>query len=473
MTDMTTDSAPAGAGSAATDSSASFYRAAWRWHFYAGLYVAPFLIMLAVTGLIMLWTAVLDGRDGEYRFSVTPGASLAPVSAQVEAASAANGGATIRHYIAPRSAEGTALVRVDGDKGPTVVAVNPYTAEVIESWPRRAGLYDLSSDIHGTLLIGDLGDRLIEIAASFGIVLIITGLYMWWPREEGLARVLVPDLRAAGRKLMKSLHVSIGFYISLVLVAFLLSGLSWAGIWGDRYVQAWSTFPAEKWDNVPLSDATHASMNHGGNDVSWGLQKTPMPASGSDVGVTGVPAGAKVDADSIAALARAIGMEGRFQMAFPKGETGVWSLSQDSMSNDTGNPADDRTVHVDQYTGKIVAVAAYADYSLPAKAMAIGIALHEGDMGWWNVAFNTVFCLAVIFMSVSGVVMWWMRRPKGAALRLLPPQVPADMPQWRSAMLVMLLVAFAFPLAGLTMIAVLAIDLLLVSRLPALRRALR
>jgi hypothetical protein len=27
-----------------------FYLTAWRWHFYAGLYVAPFLIMLAITG---------------------------------------------------------------------------------------------------------------------------------------------------------------------------------------------------------------------------------------------------------------------------------------------------------------------------------------------------------------------------------------------------------------------------------------
>src|SRR5690606_2419255 len=41
--------------------SRAFYTTAWRWHFYAGLYVAPFLIMLAVTGLIMLWTSVLVG----------------------------------------------------------------------------------------------------------------------------------------------------------------------------------------------------------------------------------------------------------------------------------------------------------------------------------------------------------------------------------------------------------------------------
>jgi len=31
--------------------SSKLYRAIWRWHFYAGLFVVPFLMMLAITGL--------------------------------------------------------------------------------------------------------------------------------------------------------------------------------------------------------------------------------------------------------------------------------------------------------------------------------------------------------------------------------------------------------------------------------------
>jgi len=37
-----------------------FYFIAWRWHFYAGLYVIPFLMVLATTGLIMLWISWRD-----------------------------------------------------------------------------------------------------------------------------------------------------------------------------------------------------------------------------------------------------------------------------------------------------------------------------------------------------------------------------------------------------------------------------
>jgi uncharacterized iron-regulated membrane protein len=449
-----------------------FYAAVWRWHFYAGLYVVPFLVMLATTGLIMLWVSVIDGRDGENRLRIVPQATALPVSAQAEAARAAVPDGVVKQYLSPRAADRVALFRVDQGESAFMVAVDPYTGAVIEQWPRQAGWYDFATDIHGTLLIGDLGDRLIEVAAGFAIVLLVTGLYLWWPRNgESLISVLVPNFAARGRHLWKSLHRTIGFWVSAVLLVFLLSGLSWAGIWGDRFVQAWSTFPAEKWDNVPLSDATHAAMNHGATkDVPWALEQTPMPASGSDAGAAGIPAGTAINLDTVSALARTIGLDGRFQVALPDGESGVWTISQDSMSNDSPDPTSDRTVHLDRYTGKVLADVRYADYSLGGKAMAVGIAFHEGDLGWWNVALNTAFCLSIVFLAVSGVVMWWKRRPAGAG-RLVAPPRPAELPLWKGAVVVGLFLCLAFPLVGLTLLAVLAIDVLLIQNVPALRRA--
>ena len=35
-----------------TGNSSRLYRAAWRWHFYAGLYVIPFFIMLAALNML-------------------------------------------------------------------------------------------------------------------------------------------------------------------------------------------------------------------------------------------------------------------------------------------------------------------------------------------------------------------------------------------------------------------------------------
>ena len=154
------------ASAGASRLSGRFYAAVWRWHFYAGLYVIPFLVMLAITGLIMLWVSVIDGREGEKGFRVVPQASEVPVSAQADAARAAAPEGVVKHYLSPLGPDRVALFRVDRGEDAIMVAVDPYTGQVLDQWSRRAGWYDFATDIHGTLLIGDVGDRLIEIAAG-------------------------------------------------------------------------------------------------------------------------------------------------------------------------------------------------------------------------------------------------------------------------------------------------------------------
>ena len=450
-----------------------FYRAVWRWHFYAGLYVIPFLCMLAVTGLIMLWISAIDGREGEKGITIEPSDRIASLSQQALAAQEAVTDGVIRQYIVPLAEDRAALFRVDQGSEAIMVAVNPYTAEVVDSWSRRAGWYDLANDIHGTLLIGGIGDRMIEIAAGLGVVLLATGLYLWWPRNgQGIRETMIPNLRLRGRHLWKSLHQTIGFYISALLLVFFLSGLSWSGIWGEKFVQAWSTFPAEKWNNIPLSEDIHASMNHGAiKEVPWALEQTAMPESGSNAGVPGLPAGVPVELENVVAFGYSLGFgEKRFQVNFPQGEKGVWTISQDSMSNDTTNPASDRTVHIDQHTGKILADVSFDDYSIGGKTMAISIALHEGDMGVWNLVLNSLLCISVIFLCISGIVMWWIRRPANAG-RLVAPPRPIDLPFWKGAIVIGLGLCLAFPLVGITLLVLLAFDVLVLQNIPLLKRA--
>ncbi len=443
------------------------YFAAWRWHFYAGLYVIPFLLMLAVTGLLMLWIAVLQGI-GDEKMTILPGDQPLAVSQLITAAQAAIPDATATQYIAPLSPAHIATVVVAAGDAKTGVTLNPYTAEVLNTFPWRAGWYDFATDIHGTLLIGNTGDWLIEAAASLALLLTVTGLYLHWPRNgASLGQSLTVQTAAKGRAFWKSLHGALGLWASLILVIFLISGLSWAGLWGAKFVQAWSTFPAEKWDNVPLSDATHADMNHGAaKEVPWGLEQTPLPESGSLAGTTAITG--PVTVDTVAGFAGTLGFDHRFQLNLPADATGVWTISHDSMSNDGPNPAADRTIHIDQFTGNVLADVRYADYSAYAKAMAWGIAFHEGDLGVWNIALNTAFCLAIILMSVSGAVLWLKRRP--VAARLGAPPRPADVPYAKGAILITLALSLAFPMLGLTLLAVMVLDLVILSAVPPLKR---
>ena len=119
--------------------------------------------------------------------------------------------------------------------------------------------------------------------------------------------------------------------------------------------------------------------------------------------------------------------------------------------------------------GRFLIEVGSASYSLYAKMMAYGIAFHEGDLGNWNLALNTAFCASIIYMSVSGLAMWWKRRPAGT-FRLAAPPMPADMPLWKGAVLIALFLSLALPMVGLTVLAVLLFGIARVARIPALKR---
>lgn len=446
--------------------STRLYRAVWRWHFYAGLIVAPFLTILAVTGLVMLFVTGVAPEYGDW-LKVTPQAQQLSITQQVDKALAAHPGGKLGKYVTPWGPDYPALVRVDLESGNRMLALDPHDGRILRDVAEAGTWNEFMTNVHGELLVGGNGgpgDYVVETAASLGITLLLTGLYLWWPRNgRGFGAALKPDLALRGRALWRSLHQTLGVWMSVGLLFFLISGLAWAGIWGGQMVQAWSTFPAEKWDNVPLSDKAHASMNHGATkEVPWTLEQTLMPESGSAAGLEGLPEGIPVNAQSLAALGRALGFEGRFQIAAPADEAGVWTLSQDSMSYDSTNPTADRTVHVDQYTGRILADVKFADYPFFGKLMAVGIALHEGQLGWWNVVLNALFCLGVIFACVSGVVMWWKRRPVG---RIGVPAYPRDFRLGLGMALIALAVGLAFPLGGVAILVIAIIDFLLPARL--------
>ena len=191
-----------------------------------------------------------------------------------------------------------------------------------------------------------------------------------------------------------------------------------------------------------------------------------MPESGSLAGKQAIAG--SVTVDSVAAFADGLGFAYRFQMNLPANDAGVFTISHDSMSNDGPDPAADRTLHIDQYTGNVLADVRYADYSPYAKLMAWGVAFHEGDLGLWNIALNTGFCLSVVLMALSGLVLWWKRRPAGA--RLGAPPRPSHIPYAKGALLVTLALSLAFPMLGLTLLAVIVLVLVVLSALPPLKR---
>ena len=203
-----------------------FYRAVWRWHFYAGLFVIPFLLVLAVTGIIQLFKPQFDSLMYGSLIWVRPVGDAHPFTHLLDVAKAAYPDDTVLNFRAPevigRSSEVT-MTTVDGQK--FTVFVNPYNATVLGTRDDDNSLQAVALKIHGNMLIGDLGDRILELAACWGIVLILTGLYLWWPRKGiNIWGSFLPRLNTKNKRTFwRDIHAVSGFWGAALVLFFFLT----------------------------------------------------------------------------------------------------------------------------------------------------------------------------------------------------------------------------------------------------------
>jgi len=241
--------------------------------------------------------------------------------------------------------------------------------------------------------------------------------------------------------------------------------MTWTGLWGKMYADVWNTFPAAMWNDVPKSDKQASELNTAAvQTVPWAMENTPMPVSAGDHAehmnhgaMSSAPAAPTITLQRVVDIAKARTIEPGYSISAPKTADGVFTVSVFA-----DDPHNDATLHIDQYSGKVLADVRYADYSAVSKATELGVMLHEGKMfGWLNQLIILFICLMVLLSSVSGIVIWWKRRPQNG---WGVPPLRHDLPRWKVATVVMIALGIAFPLVGISMMAVWLLDRIALSR---------
>ncbi|AVD85005.1 peptidase [Pseudomonas sp. SWI6] len=449
----------------------SFYNLAWRWHFYAGLFVAPFMILLAITGIIYLFKPQLDPLMYRDLMVVEAGTQRQGADTLLAEVRQAYPQGHVGQYLPPVDAERSAQFVVHEGARELNVFVDPYTGKILGDQDAKQNLQAIARALHGELMVGTVGDRLVELAAGWGIVLVVSGLYLWWSRGRSGGGVLWPRLSARGRVLWRDLHAVSGFWGSALLLMMLLSGMTWTGLWGKQYADLWNRFPAAMWNDVPKSDQQARELNSAHRQtVPWAMENTPMPQSGAHAEHAGhhmmsnAPAAPQVSVQQVEDIATARQVEPGYSITLPTTAEGVFTVSVFA-----DDPRNDATLHVDQYSGKVLADVRWHDYSPVAKTTELGVMLHEGKMfGALNQIIILLVCLMILLGSVSGLVMWWKRRPAGG---LGVPPLRHDLPRWKTAVAVMLVLGVMFPLVGVSMVVMWGVDSLVLRRHRALANA--
>ncbi|OLP57007.1 hypothetical protein BJF92_21085 [Rhizobium rhizosphaerae] len=431
----------------AAPAASDLYRAVWRWHFYAGLLVLPFLISLAITGGLYLFRDEIDGlvHADLKRVEARQDAARVAPSAMVAAALAAQPGTAVK-FTDPATPTSSAEITVATEsQGKRAVYVDPYDGRVLGSLPDRGTIMWTIRTLHSLKYFGSVTRAVIEIAAGWAMLLVATGLYLWWPRGRSGG---VVSLRGtpARRVFWRDLHAVTGLFVGGVIVFLALTGMPWSGVWGAK-VNEWANgnnfgYPAGVRVAVPMSDE---HLDHLAK-TSWSLEQAQMPQSPvHDHGM------APIGLDRAVAILDGLGLHRGYAVNLPSQPTGVYtgSVYPDDLSRQ-------RVVHLDQYSGKPLIDMTYADYGPLGKALEWGINVHMGqEFGLANQLVLLAACIAIVLLCLSAAVMWWKRRPKGG---LGVPPMPADPRIFRGLVALMALFGLLFPLTGLSLLVMLALD---------------
>ncbi|MFF4272722.1 PepSY-associated TM helix domain-containing protein [Streptomyces sp. NPDC001536] len=443
----TTDEAPKAADPTPSRSSwAPLRPLLLRLHFYAGLLVAPFLLVAACTGL--LYAASFQAEKIVYSDELTVsevGDVKLPISEQVTAAREAHPEGTVAAVRPSPEDDATTRVLLSGVEGvdadhTLAVFVDPYTAKVegaLEQYGSTGALplRTWISGLHRNLHLGETGRLYSEFAASWLWVIASAGLVMWFTRRRAQRKLR----GTSGRRRTLGLHGGVGAWAAAGFLFLSVTGLTWSTYAGANI----DVLRTSLHQATPSISAT-AGGDHSGHGAS---------ASAGD-------AEHGVGLDKVLAAARAEGLGDPVEIVPPADESSTYVVKQVGRSYPTKQDA----VAVDPTSGEVTDVLRFADYPILAKLTRWGIDLHTGVLfGLVNQIALMLLALSLILLIVWGYRMWWQRGRGSAFGRPIPRGAWQKVPPLilLPCVAAIAVLGYYVPLLGIPLAAFLVVDIVL------------
>ncbi|SEL26178.1 PepSY-associated TM helix domain-containing protein [Rhodococcus maanshanensis] len=430
-----------------------------RLHFYAGVFVGPFLLVAALTGFVYAFAPTLEKLVyGSYLEAPATDHPL-PASEQLRAALDGRDPSAV---LSLQTAEAGGSTRVVFDdpgvgSGETTVFVDPGSGKVLGALATDSGDLPLRawlSALHKNLHLGEVGNLYSEMAASWLGVIVLAGLYLWWAkyrrdRANGRGRLLTVDRSLTGRRSTLNWHGVVGACAALGLIFLSITGLTWSDNAGKNV----KTLRTEmSWTTPKLDTAIGAApAAPAGEHTGHGAPAAPV-ADGAPVDPSAV--------DGVLAVARDHGLTGSLSATIPASAAKAWTVKEAATGGDS--------IAVDGATMQVTDELRFADWPLAAKLTSWGIAGHMGTLfGIANQLLLAALALALITLIVGGYRMWWQRRPRrseGFALGTVPRRGALRRLPWPAIggiAVVAVAVGIFVPLLGLSLLGFLIVDVLL------------
>ena len=303
------------------------------------------------------------------------------------------------------------------------------------------------------------GDWLVELAASWTIVMILTGLYMWWPRPFRPAGTFWPRLSLTGRPAAQGpppRHRLLDRRAGA-------GRCSPAACPGPEPGAAPSNGRRTELGLVegPQDWKIGAGGGHAGHHDMTAMAVPPAASRRQGLPLSGFVA--KAQAERMAFPVVVLPPHAPQRFGPPTGN--VWTAKSETQNRPLA-----RQVTYDPATGAETGRSGFADTHVVDRIVNTGIAWHEGQLfGWPNQLLGLVTALALIAISIMGVLMWLKRRPQGE-LGAPPATATGSRPLLLAGIVVL---AIILPLFGLSLIGVLLTGVPVAAQIQADRELVR
>lgn len=399
------------------DSEPRLYRVIWRWHFYAGLIVLPILVIVSLTGALYVFREELEQKFNSRILLVEPQIRRVAYAEQIaNAKSIAPVGARPGALLLHRDPKRATQIIFNTDEGRQFnVFVNQYSGTVQGSYFYGDSFFDVALKIHCQLFAGQIGRLIVELATSWGIILAVTGLYLWWPRGRmKIQGVWLPRLQGKGYLIWRDWHAVPGLYFSLFAVLIMFTGLFFTSLFGRGYQLM-----------------IHLTKSNPDANITQ-----PKPVASEDA----IP----ISIDEVISIALRAQQSQELYIDLPQSASASFFVYAGS----SDNPTTITQLYLDQYSGQILRDIRWHQLSIMNKTELLAYPIHAGSI--WGLPTKILAlatCLLIVCMSITGTAMWWTRRPGGKTG--FPQKTKGFKPSIRLLALICLL-GLLMPAAGIS-----------------------
>ncbi|KAA5532288.1 PepSY domain-containing protein [Taibaiella lutea] len=286
----------------------TFKKLTGKLHLILGLASGIIVCILGITGCMLAFQREIEDATQSYRFTAVQPASYYPPS-QIQAIAVKTLPGKKLHSISYQQGKSAVASFYNGDPSYYyLVYLDPYTGKVLKVKDMSRDFFRIVIGIHYYLLLPEnIGQPIVASATLIFVILLISGIILWWPRNKAARKQRFSVKWKASRKRTNyDLHNVLGFYMSWIIIFIALSGLVMGFQWFSKTVY-WvsSGGKAEIKFSMPQSAKPYTAVNASEPliDKVWKLTNQKQPGFPGIIEV-------HIPEDSIAALEIAMNPDG-------------------------------------------------------------------------------------------------------------------------------------------------------------------